>query len=291
MTRFLVVGDLHGQIPRIHFKEFDAIIAPGDLCSDRGVRAAYQKFYAEYLKNRKTRREWFDFVGKRKAKALVRQSLKDGERVLNVLDSFGKPVFLVPGNWDWPKVASSSWPYLREDHFSALVKQKRNVINMHGRRRTFGGVDVIGYGYVNGPELLRFRSYDGVSKEELARNEQKYHRLLEKYRRLFSGAKRPVLFLSHNVPFKSGLDKILDDHSLRFGFHYGSNLARDLLDEFNPLLCVGGHMHEHFGRRKVGKTTVINAGFGSRVNTLVEIVNGRLRKVSFFPKPYGNGRG
>jgi aspartyl-tRNA synthetase len=32
--RFLVVGDLHGNKPNIHFKDFDAIIAPGDFCSD-----------------------------------------------------------------------------------------------------------------------------------------------------------------------------------------------------------------------------------------------------------------
>ena len=34
MTKFLIVGDLHGQIPKIREKKFDAIIAPGDFCSD-----------------------------------------------------------------------------------------------------------------------------------------------------------------------------------------------------------------------------------------------------------------
>ncbi len=32
--KFLIVGDLHGQMPKIFFKEFDAITAPGDFCSD-----------------------------------------------------------------------------------------------------------------------------------------------------------------------------------------------------------------------------------------------------------------
>ena len=32
--RILVVGDLHGQIPKIYFKKFDAIICIGDICLD-----------------------------------------------------------------------------------------------------------------------------------------------------------------------------------------------------------------------------------------------------------------
>ena len=30
-------------------------------------------------------------------------------------------------------------------------------------------------------------------------------------------------------------------------------------------------MHEHFGKDKLGKTVVVNAGFGSYVNTILEI--------------------
>ncbi len=26
--KFLIIGDLHGQIPEVHYKSFDAIIAP-----------------------------------------------------------------------------------------------------------------------------------------------------------------------------------------------------------------------------------------------------------------------
>jgi hypothetical protein len=32
--KFLVVGGLHGNKPNIYFEGFDAIIAPGDFCSD-----------------------------------------------------------------------------------------------------------------------------------------------------------------------------------------------------------------------------------------------------------------
>ena len=34
MTGLLIMGDLHGQKPEIYAHDFDAVIAPGDFCSD-----------------------------------------------------------------------------------------------------------------------------------------------------------------------------------------------------------------------------------------------------------------
>jgi hypothetical protein len=39
-------------------------------------------------------------------------------------------------------------------------------------------------------------------------------------------------------------------------------------------------MHEHFGKCKLGKTICINSGFGSNVNTLIEL-NGDKIKIIF----------
>ena len=41
-------------------------------------------------------------------------------------------------------------------------------------------------------------------------------------------------------------------------------------------------MHEHFGKDKIGKTTVINAGFGSYVNVFMEIDKGKIKKLKFY---------
>ena len=48
-TKFLIIGDLHGNKPLIHFKDFDAIIAPGDFCSDKYLRPYLNKWF-EYVK-------------------------------------------------------------------------------------------------------------------------------------------------------------------------------------------------------------------------------------------------
>jgi len=47
MTKLLIIGDLHGMMPKIYFKDFDVIIVPGDICGDKGIREAYMKMYKE----------------------------------------------------------------------------------------------------------------------------------------------------------------------------------------------------------------------------------------------------
>lgn len=51
-----------------------------------------------------------------------------------------------------------------------------------------------------------------------------------------------------------------------------SLIAREMIDEYHPLVCTVGHMHEHFTKCKVGKTTAINAGFCSLCKCLAVIV-------------------
>ena len=40
-------------------------------------------------------------------------------------------------------------------------------------------------------------------------------------------------------------------------------------------------MHEHFGKDKIKSTVIINAGFGSYVNTILEINDNKIIKLEF----------
>src|SRR5689334_14348104 len=100
MTKFLIIGDLHGAKPKLFFKknEFDAIIAPGDFCSDETRK--YMFMALRLMIDEGIDVEWYDLVGREHALAMVNQSLKDGRKVLEYLNSLSKPVFVLPGNWD-----------------------------------------------------------------------------------------------------------------------------------------------------------------------------------------------
>ena len=132
MTKFLIIGDLHGAMPKFYFKprDFDAIIAPGDFCSD-----APRKYMFQSLKlwlNEKIDIEWYDLAGRRKAVKMLKKSLRDGRRVLEFLNSLNKPVFITPGNWDWTSHSGEHMRVLRRSWYkNYLIKGLKNIHDLH----------------------------------------------------------------------------------------------------------------------------------------------------------------
>ena len=60
---------------------------------------------------------------------------------------------------------------------------------------------------------------------------------------------------------KGKLDKISNKApKVVRGKHYGSKLFKAIINKFQPVLCVGGHFHENFGKTKMKKTIVVNVG-------------------------------
>jgi Icc-related predicted phosphoesterase len=283
--KFLILGDLHGNKPNIYFKGFDAIIAPGDFCSDAGIREYYAITYKEFLNDPYNYREWWEITGKPKARALVKESLSSGRKILEFLNSFGVPVYIVPGNWDWTKDMRVKWKFLKKDFFEEILKNLRNIVNLHCRIKDIGEYVLVGYGICNGPELFKYRNYEKIfKKEDIDKNKENYKKLLDRYDKLFRKAEskeKPIIFLSHNVPFNTTINEITNKESPRYGYHYGSLIAREMIDKYQPLVCIGGHMHEHFTKCKVGKTTAINAGFGSYVNVWLELLEDKIKRLEF----------
>jgi len=287
IMKILVIGDLHGQMPKIYFKEFDAIIAPGDFCLDTDIRKYSGLTYKEFLKNPMNYRSWWRIAGKRKAKKYVNKSLKYGRAILEKLNAYNVPVYVIPGNWDFV-FEDDEWTYLNKDLYKEyIIKGLKNVIDVHHKVMTIGKYTIIGYGLVQGPELLKYRHYKNIPKERYVRNIKRYNILKTKYAKLFVKAKkskRAIIFLSHNVPFNTSLDKIVNKDSPMNGHHYGSNLTRDLILKYKPILNIGGHMHEHYGTCKLGSTTVLNAGYGGDKSTLIELENEKIKSIKFHGK-------
>lgn len=279
--RFLIVGDLHGNKPRIHYKEFDAIIAPGDFCSDKLRKYMFQAIQKR-MKNPDSIIEWYDLTGKRKAKKMIKKSLSDGRRILEYLDSFNVPVYIVPGNWDWIKDKDSDWSFLKKDHYKRLIKGFENIIDMHNKILELKECSIIGYGISSGPEYPQYKEeLEMLEPGDRKKKKEEYDKKFKRIGNLFKKAKKPIIFLSHNVPFNTLLDKITDNNSPRYGYHYGSLVARKIIEKHKPLICIGGHMHEHFGKCKVRETVCVNAGFGSYVNSFLELGAGKIKRLEF----------
>lgn len=278
--KLLVIGDLHGNIPNINQNDFDAIIAPGDFCSDNLRRYMFEAVKMN-IKNTKKKIRWEDLTGKELGKKEVEISLQNGRKILEYLNSFNKPVFLVPGNWDWTS-CESKWDYLKKDHFKILLKGLRNLINCHFKKVEFKGIVIIGSGISSGPEIPQYpEEIKNISQAKLVKKKKRYNQNFKTLSEYFKNEKRPILFLSHNVPFNTSIDEITNKDSPRCGYHYGSLLTRKLIDKYQPMLCIGGHMHEHFKATEIKKTICINAGFGPNVNVSLIIENSRIKKMDF----------
>jgi Icc-related predicted phosphoesterase len=280
--RFLILGCLHGQIPNLHYKNFDAIICTGDFCSD-AHRAPIFEAIKRNLANPREKVTWLDIIGKKKAKELIDQSVRDGRAVLEYLNSIGVPVYVVPGNNDWTGYPSSFRPEA-QNNYGRMIRGLKNVIDLHGKVLDVGEYTIIGYGICSGPEYPQYASDKRrYTARRFAQKKKEYTRLLAQYGRMFKRANNPVILLSHNVPFNTKIDLIDNPASPRNGQHFGSLLVRDLVKRHKPVVCLGAHMHEHFGAVKIGNTPCVNAGYGAKCNVLLELTPGN-GKLSFWGK-------
>ncbi|MFH1290203.1 MAG: metallophosphoesterase [Nanoarchaeota archaeon] len=302
--KLLIIGDLHGRKPRIHFKDFDAIVCVGDVCDDREFRPYIKKWF-RFLKKSEEKISLSTFLendlGGKGVKKLDTNSLIGGRNILKFLNSFGKPVFIVPGNWDqsYGKTRikdpdKDDYSYLKSfyDYYLGtginprLIRGLKNVRDCQYQLHSFEGVNFLGYGLSSTPEnpSERKKRRKTINKEQYKKLKKRYAKYGMKLKKaLKKKSKGSVVFLTHNVPYNI-MDKVKDRNSPAYGKHLGSTVARDFVMKHKPLLCIGGHMHEHFGKKKLGKTTVINAGFGKDANVLVEISDDgkKLKKVKFY---------
>ena len=304
--KILVIGDLHGRKPRIHFRDFDCIIQVGDVCSDKEL-GKYWRLWFRLLKDfgddaPSAEELILSDVGEEGHKKLERRSLLEGRKILEYLNSFGKPVFIVPGNWDesWGETSVKnpdksnyhyykSWfeKFLGDKINPKLIKGLKNVYDCQYNLFKMFGVNILGYGLSNGPEkVMKDSKKSKMSKEEKIKLRNVYNKIFNKLSSAYQkrNKKFPVIFISHNVPYNTKLDIIKDKKSYAYNKHLGSYIARKFCEKYQPLLCIGGHVHEGKGKDKIGKTILINPGFGKDANVLIDLdeEKGKIRKIEFY---------
>jgi Icc-related predicted phosphoesterase len=306
--KILVIGDLHGRKPKIHFKEFDCIIQIGDVCDDREFRPYLKKWFNALKKDKGENTPSMDEfiiskIGKKGMKKLEENSLKKGREILEYLNSFEKPIFIVPGNWDQSygktKIKNpdkSHYSYMKYFYDSwlgdkinpKLVKGLKNVHDCQFRNNKFNKFNLIGYGLSSSYEYYKRKRKLNLSKEEVVKLKKAYFNIVNK---LFNSYKKRdkklfTIFISHNIPYNTQLDLVKNEEKHANKNHLGSSIARKFCEKYQPLICVGGHIHEGMGKDRIGKTLVINPGYGESAQVLIDIDEnkGKVRGVKFYGK-------
>ena len=172
--KILVIGDLHGRKPRIHFKDFDCIIQVGDVCDDSKIGPHIKEWFELLKKEETSFMESDQFIiskiGKGGLKKLEKESLERGHEILKYLNSLGKPIFMVAGNWDQSYGPSKikdlnksdynyrksfyDW-YLGDKINPKLVQGLKKIKNVMFKNYQFEGINLLGYGLSSGAELLK----------------------------------------------------------------------------------------------------------------------------------------
>lgn len=257
--KLLFLGDFHGSFLEkfkniIKKEKIDLLVSNGDYFPFH-----YRKLWFKHCYGKEVM--LWEVIGKKKMKELILKDLKDGERTLKELNALPIPVITVHGNIDYTRTNDSMdfkvskkhyWKWDEQDFFSKIIRKYKNIKRFEYSYFKFGDFVFIGaYG----------SSFPGRVKSMAYKKHRKIlDNLFEKFKN--ENSEKRVIFVSHNVPYNTKLDLIASEkaHEKARGIHYGSKLIRRIIDKYQPLLHVGGHIHESRGMQKLARTLCINPG-------------------------------
>jgi len=272
--KILAIGDFHGKFPaklKKLAKRADLVVSVGDY-----FPFSYRKLWFRYCY--RTDVELWEIVGKKKHRAFIMKDLEGGKKTLEEVNGLGVPVISITGNTDftkWEDAIDSSpygWKWLRTDFFAKIIKRLKNIKIFDYSYVRVGDLVFIGMPRSTFPGKVRSKNY----KKQKA----KLEKLFKKFK------KDTVIFVSHNAPYNTKLDKIrwkgADPQVL--GKHYGSKMAQRLIKKYQPLMNISGHMHENQGRDKIGNTVLVSTGAaldGQAALIEIDEVKGKVKRIEF----------
>lgn len=292
--KILAIGDFHGKFPKkfvnlIKKEKIDLVVSLGDYPPFH-----YRKLWFKHCYGGD--KELSEFIGKKKYRELVMKDMRMAEDALKALNKLPVPVFTVLGNIDYPS-SDDIWdgPFKREktmpswDRKDMLVKRMKKYKNI--RRFDYKALRFGDYVFIG----MRGHSMPGYVKSKAYKKHRiKLNKLFKKFRK--ENREGKIIFVSHNIAHNTKLDKIslkaLKTASKgRYGRkikkkklkrHYGSKMARRIINSYQPLLHLGGHIHEALGKDKVGKTILVNPGAAHEGKAaIIEFDRGKVKKIKF----------
>jgi len=205
---------------------------------------------------------------------LVMSRLKDWLKLIEErMKGSGIDVYITGGNDDFYSITD-------------MLKNSPAIINPEERVVEVGGHEMISSGYSN---ITPWKCPRDIPEEEIAKK-------LEEMTNQLKDPKRSI-FNIHVPPYDTPIDLAPElDENLRprmsgseGGFkmrHVGSTAVRAVIDKYQPLIGLHGHIHESRAAVKLGRTTCINPGseYGEGVlrGVLVTLAPDKVVDFTFF---------
>lgn len=153
---------------------------------------------------------------------------KEAKEAIRLIQSHGKPLFVVAGNMDLPELD------ITFDKLRISINAKGQILNDAG---FFG---------VSGSPFTPMHTPYEIPEEEIQKRAESGWQGVR--------SARWKIFVPHAPPRNTKLDRI------RAGIHVGSTAVREFIEKYQPDVCVCGHIHEARGTDVIGKTQIVNCG-------------------------------
>jgi Icc-related predicted phosphoesterase len=262
--KILAIGDFHGRlnIPLkriIKEEKIDLILSTGDYSGEPKIN----KIISEYKKEE---------IPKSKIKLIEKleeEAIKKGIVLLKEIKKLNIPFFGVRGNWDptpYPWDIGGDLRKTDKKYYKRINSLKSNNFSLIDFKLVnLKDFIIIGGASSTHPARITKESLKGYDESEKRLRKKEYNRRKKIYEKNFIQAKKlkkPIIFLTHNTPYKTKLDtiKIKYNNNKILKEHYGSYLEKEIIKRFKPLIVISGHIHENQGKDKIKETTLINPG-------------------------------
>ncbi len=160
----------------------------------------------------------------------------------DMIDSFSN-FYLIPGNWEGKEANDF---LLNNGHC------------LHGKRIDLDELNLVGFGYSN---ITPFGTYGELEENEI----------YEKISKL--DIDNNTILLLHCPP-KGHFDSVGN-------MHPGSSSILKIIEEKKPLIAFFGHIHEHEGTEKLGKTTLVKIPAANGMKACIIDIKDKKPSVSF----------
>jgi len=281
----LAMSDFHGKVPYglkkfIKKNEVDLLLSPGDFYGGYHSKK-FGKLWKKHIDDIKPNKYGIKnldglekLISKRRLTRLIKDFSNSGVEVLEYLDEINLPVIIVKGNVDNQKsgltVTTSKYPI--ED----LVRKFSNIELLEYEAMEFDEYKIVGFG-AKFPFLHKgnLRGHKNSIKNNILRLREKERKKLNL---LVKPEPERTIILSHNPPENTKLDEIKNPKNPWHGKHVGDDILMRSVKKYQPLLNVCGHMHENQGKIRIGKTLVVNSGYGKKGEfALIDITGNKVK--------------
>lgn len=260
--KILCIGCLHGKFPSKAYsvakkEDISLVLCPGDLADGGYMRNLEFKYWHKLHEGLSLQ----SLVGKKKLRQAAEHSLKSQLLMAKKLEAFQLPVLFIAGNHD----------YTLED-LNPKHKKKYKKYALESIAHQFKHLHFVqmGVGNFHGQEIGCISGYRAPSLKESMRPSGKVpvqiqlmnHLWEQQLKMIFANftRKKEAIFMCHDPPYKTKLDKIRNKASPLDGKHLGDEYVLKYIQRHQPKYVVCSHMHENQGSIQIGKTTVVNCG-------------------------------